>query len=84
VTGEDRTVAVAFGTFDNKLSNVSVPSEAASAASALAAQGAHCQQVFEALADSTTVSQYEQTIQTDGPILTIFSADYQRLIKKLE
>jgi len=83
VTGADATVAAAFGTFDGTLESVSVGSGAASARSLVLSQGAHCQQVFDELAASTSFAQYNQSLQVNGPILTVFSEDYQSLIHTL-
>jgi len=85
VTGADRTVGQAFGVFVSKLSAISEPAGAVASASALASDGTHAQQVFEQLAASTTVAQYQQNVQSSNltQVLTQFSQDYQHLVNQL-
>jgi len=85
VTGADRTVGQAFGVFVSRLSAISEPAGAVASASALASDGTHAQQVFEQLAASTTVAQYQQNVQSSSltQVLTQFSQDYQRLVNQL-
>jgi hypothetical protein len=84
VTQASRTLSQAFGSFLSTLDSTSVPSGAAAAKGQVVADANHCQQVFEELGTASTVAQYNQILQANGAILTVFSEDYRHLINTLE
>jgi Domain of unknown function (DUF4389) len=67
VTSADRQVAQSFGTFEQTIRGISMPSaSSAAAASQLASVAGQAQQVFERLGGSTSVSQYQQIVQSSN------------------
>ncbi len=86
VTGADRQIAQSFGTFDQAIRGISMPSDtSAAAASRLASAAGQAQQVFQRLGASTSVSQYRQTVQSSNltQLLTQLDQDYQALGQSL-
>ncbi len=85
VTGTDRTVGQAFGTFVSALDGISEPSGATAAAAAVASDGRSTERVFQQLAAATSVSQYEQAVQSSNltQVLTQFQDDYDQLLRQL-
>jgi hypothetical protein len=82
VTAQDTSAAQAFGAFAQALHGMPMPSGSATAAAAkVASDATQAQNAFLALAKSTSVSQYQQTIVSTGleQRLTQFDADYQGL-----
>lgn len=82
VTAQDTSAAQAFGAFAQALHGMPMPSGSATAAAAkVASDATQAQNAFLALAKSTSVSQYQQTIVSTGleQRLTQFDADYQNL-----
>jgi hypothetical protein len=83
VTGTDRTLAQAFGTFVVKLDGISMPSDTASATSALSSEASHCEAIFTELGAASSITQYEETLQANNQVLSQFDQDYQNLLDQL-
>jgi hypothetical protein len=82
VTNADKQVAQSFGTFEQAIRGISMPSgSSAAAASQLASVAAQAQQVFERLGASTSVSEYQQTAQSSNiaQLLGQLDQDYSAL-----
>jgi Domain of unknown function (DUF4389) len=82
VTTADKSVSPAFGAFSQTLRGAAMPSPAsAAAAGRLASLSAQIQQVFEQLGTSTSISQYQQTVQSSGiqQLLNQFDREYADL-----
>jgi len=82
VTAADTSVSQAFGTFGQTVRGTAMPS-AASAASAdtIAALSARIQQIFQQLSTSTSISQYQRTLQNSNlqQLLNQFDREYADL-----
>jgi len=82
VTAADRAVAQAFGAFGQALRQTAMPSASSSAAaSRISSAAAQLQRIFQELGSSSSLGQYQQTIQSSGlqQILNKFDADYSNL-----
>lgn len=81
VTSADRQVAKSFGDFGQAIRDISMPPGSSAAASQLASVAGQAQQVFERLAASTSVSQYQQTVQSSNiaQLLDQLDQDYTAL-----
>jgi hypothetical protein len=82
VTAQDTTAAQAFGTFAQALRAVPMPTASATAAAAkVESDASQAQKDFTALAATTSISQYQQTVASTGleQQLAQFDTNYQQL-----
>ena len=85
MTNADQQAAQSFGTFEQAIRGISMPSGSVAAADQLASVAGQAQQVFEQLSESTSVSQYQQTAQSSNltQLLNQLDLDYTNLGRSL-
>jgi len=78
ITSADRQVAQDFATFVQQVDRASVPAGAAPAAVQLSSDSTQAKQIFDQLALSGSLAQYQQTVLTSGlqQVLNRFDTDY--------
>jgi Domain of unknown function (DUF4389) len=81
VTKVDQQASQAFGTFAATVQGTQMPSDATEPAKELHSDSVHAQHIFGQLAQSSSLSQYQQTFSSSGlqDVLNKFNQDYQSL-----
>ena len=83
LTTPARNVAPAFGSFASNVEGIPEPADADADASKLVAVATHTEAVFSELGAATSAAAYQETLQSNGPILSQFSQAYQALVDQL-